>query len=789
MPPTTPLLLIVLLAAPVAGLAGAAAPDPAPVVPAHGSPAVDYVGRARCAACHAEQAKRWEGSHHDLAMQEATQASVLGDFADATFDWFGPVTRFYRKDGRFMVRTDGPDGTLQDYEVSHTFGVYPLQQYLIAFPGGRLQALDIAWDSRTKEEGGQRWLHLHPQDPVRAGDVLHWTGPNLNWNYMCADCHSTNLRKGYDAASQTYHTTWSEIDVSCEACHGPGARHVEWAEHKARGEPADAADLGLNPRLNERAGVAWSIDPTTGRASRSTPLRTDHELQVCARCHSRRSQLTDQAEAGTPLLDAFRPALLTEGLYYPDGQIRDEVYEWGSFLQSKMHAAGVTCSDCHDPHAGKPRLPGDLVCAQCHPAERYAAKTHHFHVEGGPGASCIACHMPTTNYMVVHARHDHSMRVPRPDLSIALGTPNACNRCHADQTPQWAAGQVEVWYGRPARGWQDYAPALAAAQAGLPEAAGALREVIADPERPTIARATALQALGAYPSRESFHQFQAALASADPLQRLGALAGMEGFGPRGAALAVGALWDDLRAIRIEAARQLAEVPAVQLPKTVQDQRAAGMAEYVAAQTFNAERPEAQVNLGGLYADLERPAEAEAAYREAIRLQPDFIPAYVNLAQLLSGIGREAEAETVLETGLARHASADLSHALGLSLVRQKRLDEALTRLAEAATQGPDNPRYPYVYAVALQGAGRLDEALAVLAAAIERHPGDAEALVALVTFSREAGRTEQALAYASRLQALLPGNTEVDALVRELTPVPAPGPGGVPPSGITQGQR
>jgi len=730
-----------------------------------------YVGRTQCINCHAEQHARWTGSHHDLAMQEASDATVLGDFDGAAFEWLGVASRFYRQDGRFMVRTDGPGGELHDYEIKYTFGVDPLQQYLVEFPGGRLQALDIGWDSRPRQAGGQRWLHLHPEDRVPAGDVLHWTGPNLNWNYMCADCHSTHLRKGYDPASGRYRTTWSEIDVSCEACHGPGSAHVRWAEQRARGEPTQAADLGLTVRLNERAGIAWTIDPSTDVPKRSSPRRSDAEIQVCARCHSRRSQLTDEAMAGEPLLDGFRPALLTEGLYHADGQIRDEVYEWGSFLQSKMYQAGVTCSDCHDPHGGKPRLPGDLVCAQCHPAERYAAKTHHFHAEDGNGARCTACHMPTTQYMVVHARHDHSMRVPRPDLSVALGTPNACNQCHADRTPQWAAEQVEAWYRRPARGWQRYALALAAARAGRAGAEALLGEIITDTDQPAIARATALEALGTYPNRTTLGLLQARVGTGDELQRLGALAGVEALGPSAAALAMTALWDERRAIRIQAARQLAGTPQAQLPEAVRERLSAGIAEYIAAQGFSAERPEAQVNLGGLYAELGRSAEAEAAFREALRLQPAFVPASTGLAQLLSGAGREAEADGVLRSALERNpGAAVLNHALGLSLVRQKRLDQALPRLAEAAAEEPATARYAYVYAVALQTAGRLDEALAVLARAQAIHPSDTEILAALTTFNRDAGRRGPALDYARKLQALLPDNPQVEDLIRELAP-------------------
>lgn len=728
-----------------------------------------YLGRDACAPCHAEAYARWTGSHHDLAMQAATETSVLGDFGDVAFEQFGVVSRFYRQNGQFMVRTEGPDGTLQDYPIHYTFGVFPLQQYLIAFPGGRLQALAIAWDSRPRDQGGQRWFHLHPEDPVRHDDVLHWTGPNLNWNYMCADCHSTNVRKGYDAASDSYHTTWSEIDVSCEACHGPGSRHVQWAEAKAQGQAADLPDLGLTVRLDERAGVAWSVDPQTGQARRSRPRTTTKEIEVCARCHSRRSQMTDAVVAGQPLLDGFQPALLTAGLYHPDGQIQDEVYEWGSLLQSKMYQAGVTCSDCHDPHTARLRLPGDGVCAQCHPAERYAAKGHHFHDEGSTGARCVACHMPTTNYMVVHARHDHGFRVPRPDQSLTLDTPNACNQCHRDQTAEWAAGQVRAWYGKDPVGYQRYAPALHAAWARLPGAGHQLGEIAADAGQPSIARATALQALGAYPDAAMLTQVQPALAAEDPLVRLGALAALESLGPVQRLLAVALLWDELRAVRSEAARLLAVVPADRLPEEVRARLAAGIEEYIAAQVFNAERPEAQLNLGTLYADLGRDQDAERAYRRALELQPRFIPAYLNLAQLLSGLQREQEAEGLLRRGLERDArSADLAHGLGLSLVRQGRSVEATAALARAAELAPENARYGYVYAVALQSSGRLAQALEVLEGAYQRHPRDLDILSALATFHRDQGNRQAALRYARELQSLMPSNPAAARLVQEL---------------------
>lgn len=728
-----------------------------------------YVGRAQCAPCHAEETARWTGSHHDLAMQQATESSVLGNFNDASFEQFGVTSRFYRNDGTFMVRTDGPNGQLQDYPITYTFGVFPLQQYLIAFPGGRLQALDIAWDSRPKAQGGQRWMHLHPDNPVPHDDVLHWTGPNLTWNVMCADCHSTNLRKGYAAQSDSYHTSWSEIDVSCEACHGPGSEHLRWAKASAQGEPLEMPNRGLSARLDERAGVVWSIDPVTGKAKRSKPRTTSTEIQVCARCHSRRSQMTDALMAGQPLLDGFRPALLNAGLYYPDGQIQDEVYVWGSLLQSKMNQAGITCSDCHDPHAADLKVPGDRVCTQCHPVERYASKAHHFHPEASTGASCIECHMPPTTYMVVDARHDHSFRLPRPDQSVALGTPNACNRCHSDQSAQWAAEQVETWYGAVPEGFQHFAPALHAARAALPKAARLLQQIVADTGQPAIARATALQALGRYPDAAMLALVQQGLAADDPLQRLGALEALQSLGSGQRLLAVSLLWDDLKAVRIEAARLLAPIPDEQLPQQVRTQRARGIQEYIAVQTFNAERPEAQLNLGTLYADQGRYQDAEHAYLRALKLQPRFIPASVNLAQMLSQRQREQEADGVLRRGLALQPdSADLHHALGLSLVRQKRLDESLPALSKAAELAPDNTRYGYVQAVALQSNGRIDEAIAALEKIHQRHPGDIETTSALVLYNREVGKLGAALAYARQMQRLRPNDPSVERLVREL---------------------
>src|SRR5215813_10141464 len=347
-----------------------------------------FAGSEVCASCHQTEDKLWHSSQHERAMAHATDKSVLGDFNDVSFKYFDVTSRFFRKDGNFFVETDGPDGKLASYQVKYTFGLDPLQQYLIEFPDGRLQALSIAWDSRPKDKGGQRWFHLYPTENIKHNDVLHWTKLNQNWNFMCAGCHSTGVHKNYDAATDRFATNWAEISVGCEACHGQGSRHVAWARAKQSWWPFGKTEdrtKGLPVQLDERRDVVWRIDPRTGNAARNfTPALVRREVETCGLCHARRSEFSEDWTPGRSLSDTHVVSPLRRGLYHADGQMLDEVYNYGSFKQSKMFAAGVTCSDCHEPHGAKLRAPGDGVCLQCHAADKYAAATHHHHAAVSP---------------------------------------------------------------------------------------------------------------------------------------------------------------------------------------------------------------------------------------------------------------------------------------------------------------------------------------------------------------------------------------------------------------------
>jgi predicted CXXCH cytochrome family protein len=725
-----------------------------------------FVGSQACSGCHQTEAKLWQSSQHRHAMDHATEQSVRGDFNDATFEYAGTRSRFFRNDKKFLVETDGPDGKLAAFEVKYTFGIDPLQQYLVEFPDGHIQALSIAWDTRPKEQGGQRWFHLYPDGAVTHRDALHWTRLHQNWNFMCAECHSTGVRKNYDAAADRFATTFAEISVGCEACHGAGSRHVAWARSQDK-VSGSAHELAV--KFDERLGVTWSLDGGTLKPVRSAAAAAlRKEVETCGRCHARRGQLSEDWTPGRPLSETHRVSLLDRQLFHVDGQMRDdeETYNYTPFKQSKMFARGVTCSDCHDPHSAMLKAPGDGVCAQCHTPAKYESAAHRHHADVSPPPSCASCHMPERRYMVVDRRHDHGFRIPRPDLSMQTGAPNACNDCHRDKPAAWAAQQVESWFGPDRLGYQTYARAFHAAWNEAADAQALLAVIAGTADAPGIVRASALAGLPA----PDLDLIRRGLSDPDPLMRLGALDGLEGVpADQLWTMASAQLSDPVRGVRIRAAELLASVPSARQPVADRDKFAQAAAEFVAAQRLNADRPEARTALGNFLARQAGAGEAEAEYRTALKLDPSFAPAAINLSDLYRQIGRDNDGERVLREALSRSAQdASLHHALGLTLVRQRRGEAAFDELRQAAVLDPAQARYAYVYAVALNSTGRRDDALAVLKASLQGHPNNRELLSAALNFSREKGDAVTALEYAERLARLVPNDASLADLIGEL---------------------
>jgi predicted CXXCH cytochrome family protein len=735
-----------------------------------------FVGSETCAGCHRAEAELWRGSQHKLTMDHATDKSVLGDFDDASFEYYGVRSRFFRRDGKFMVETDGPDGNLADFEIKYTFGVDPLQQYLVQFPDGRLQALPLAWDSRSKDKGGQRWFHLYPDEEIRHDDVLHWTKLNQNWNFMCAECHSTGVRKNYDAATDRFATTWAEISVGCETCHGEGSRHVLWAREKQSWWPfgkRDEPSEGLRVHFDERHDIAWPIDSRTGNATRRiAPATLRKEVETCGLCHARSGKFSEDWIPGRWLSDTHAVSPLTRSTYHAGGQIRDveEPYNYAPFKQSKMFVAGVTCSDCHEPHSAKLRAPSDGVCLQCHASDKYATVMHHHHATANPGLSCASCHMPARTYMVVDRRHDHSFRIPRPDLSVTLGTPNACNDCHIDKSSQWASATVENWFGPHRKGFQTYAAAFHAAWADQADAATLLAAIAADGNAPPIARATALTELASRVSPANIDLARAGLTDPDPMVRIGALDMLENVPAAQLwSLVSPLLSDSVRGVRIRAASLLAAVPKASQPQADRERFERAAAEFITAQRLNADRPEGRTTLGNFLVRRGLTTDAEAEYKAGLRLSPQYAPAAINLADLYRQVGRDAEGENVLRDAVsASPQDAGLHYALGLTLTRLKQSDAALEELRRATELEPDRARYAYVYAIALHSAGQSNEAISVLKDSLARHANDRDTLLALTNFNRETGDVSSALDYAERLARNSPDDPGLARLVQEL---------------------
>jgi len=654
---------------------------------------------------------------------------------------------------QYLADTDGPEGREETFDCAYTFGVRPLQQFLVPMSRGRYQCLPIAWDATL----GQ-WYHLYPDEPIPHDDVLHWTGQLQNWNYMCADCHSTNLQKNYDVKTNSYHTTWSEIDVSCEACHGPNSLHVELSD-------------------------AWSPFWDRKRRFGLPNLKSDNprvEIETCAPCHARRRVVYPGFKPGDKFLDYYVPELIDTNLYYADGQILDEDYVYGSFIQSLMYRQQVRCTDCHDPHTAKIKLQDNELCGQCHVPAKYDTPQHHHHPVDGPvgledasGTLCVECHMPETKYMVVDPRRDHSLRVPRPDLTVSLGIPNACTICHDDvakgETPQWAAEKCEEWYGPP-KGPRHFAYAITAGREGRPEGRRMLQAVAARKDTSGMVRASAISLLGRYPAERPTNAQIEGLRDEDGLVRLAAVRSFDRLPiPVLGRYLPPLLSDPLRAVRTEAARMLSVIRAAQFPA---DQREAfnhALGEYLDGQHFLGDQAAAHLNIAVIHTNQGRDREALAEYQTALRLDPNFVPARINLGMLYYSMGDHERAEKQLRKAIELNPElAEARYSLGLLLAESpERLAEAVEELGRAAELAPDNPRIRYNLGLALQHLNRHDEAEEELRAAYELTPANTDYLLALAILYAQQERWPKALAVAEELVRRQPENPQFQRMLMQ----------------------
>jgi predicted CXXCH cytochrome family protein len=728
-------------------------PDAKPAEPADASPPATPVGSAACAACHADQAAPWTGSHHQRAMAPADARGVLGAFDGQTVEESGQEATFRASDDGYEVELEG-----EVHRVAYAFGAEPLQQYLVERPDGRLQALPWAWDTRPAQAGGQRWFHLFPH--AQPGTPLHWTGHLQTANRMCVECHVTGFELGYDAQADRFATRWDELGVGCEACHGPGSRHVAWAQ-----AGAGPGDRGLTALVGRGSWARGPDEPTASWTGTSPPDPARHD--GCWTCHALRTSFDPTVSTQGPFLDRAFPRLLDGGAYHPDGQIDAEVFVYGSFTQSKMFREGVGCADCHEPHGLGLRAQGNALCAQCHDPGVFDAVTHHRHPAGSEGAQCVACHMPAKVYMGNDPRRDHRMGIPRPDLSARFGTPNACTQCHDERDDAWAAEVAAgLW---PRLGERpSFAEALVAGRAGAALGEAKLLALAADSEQPALARATALTDLPGVATPASLPGLEASVRDRDPLVRAAAARALAAFPPAIRWRVAGPLLaDPLRAVRQEAARLLA----TRQPPPSADPSAyrRALSELEASHRADASRPEGRLNLANLLLRLGRAEEAEAELRAALKLDPTSVPARLNLADVLRATGRDADGEALLrEARDLEPENGDAAHALGLYRIRRGDKAAALEELREAVGLAPERSRYAFVLALALQDQGETLEALGVLEEAHRRRPADLQVLRALAEAKDAAGDRSRAIRLAAELVKRLPGDPSARQLLDRL---------------------
>lgn len=685
-----------------------------------------FVGSTTCQSCHQQEHEQWATSHHYHAMLPATDSTVGGDFNNATFTADGVTSRFFKMDGKFYINTEGEDGQNHDYEVKYVFGYEPLQQYLVEFPGGRMQATRASWDTRKK-----KWFHQYAGQKIPAGDWLHWTGNAQNWNTMCASCHSTNLKKGYDVQSDTYQTTYNEINVSCESCHGPGSSHVAYA----------SGDDYKNGKKIEGSLIA--LYKASGQMN---------EVNTCGYCHARRADISETVPVHAEVLQDYIPALPTNDFFFADGQMNEEDYNYTSFLQSKMFHRGVQCSNCHNPHSGKLKLNGSLVCGQCHATEKYTSEAHTMHSNSLADVNCITCHMPSKVYMGNDPRHDHSFRVPRPDLSAKYGTPNTCNSCHTNKTPQWAAEKVAAHYGanRTYHFAEDLVPGSRLDEKSLVH----LRKLLADSAVPNMARAAAAYYAGRINSNDAATTLSKYLADSSALVRQAAARALLNFAPSAwMNAAMPLLQDEVKAIRIAAADLFLSIPSAQIPSNVYTAFTSAKQELERFLLFQTDFALGNQQAGDFYSRQNDQLNAERFYRRAVAKDSQLAIARVNLASTLNANRKNAEALHHLEIAARLEPNSDhIQYTLALLYAEMGRNEDALQAFKKSIAINNRNIRAQYNYGLLLQQMNQPDKAEAVYKAALNVEPTNGDVLNALCILYMQQTRPDLALPYAKTLQ-------------------------------------
>ncbi|WP_203258564.1 tetratricopeptide repeat protein [Hyunsoonleella ulvae] len=709
------------------------------IISTHLIPDEHFLGDEACASCHKAQFKDWKGSHHDKAMQVANDTTVLGNFNNTVYKSQGITSRFFKKEGGYYVNTEGRDGMYHDFKIEYTFGVEPLQQYIVKFPDGHYQCLRTAWDTEKEE-----WFDLYPDFKVVHSEWLHWSRGGLNWNNMCADCHSTNVRKNYDLENHAYNTKYALINVSCETCHGPGKTHVD-----------NVTTLGDRYKPKGDLKMTFATSPKT-------------LVDECARCHARREQYSEFYNFEGTFLDHYFPQLIANGLYHPDGQILDEVYVYGSFLQSKMYQNNVTCTNCHNPHSLELKFQGNLLCAQCHEPKTYDVPTHHFHQEGSEGAKCINCHMSGKTYMGNDYRRDHSFRIPRPDLSLKYGTPNACTQCHTDKDDEWALANYKKSHGTPKN--KHFSELLAPALTGDVHGFEKLLELSKDTIYPEIARASAVRAMPNYLDETVVENMLAFLDDDSPLVR-GAT--IDAFSDINSGDYINyflpLLRDEKRTVRVKAFLAIASLNEFQLPEAYREIYKEVKKEFETHLDVTSDFSGGRAKKALYFLKQGDVENAIKWYEKALEIDSMNNMIRTNLANLYYRNKAILKAEEAFKTIIQQEPNfAQTYYSYALLLAEQNRTDEAITQMKLAIKHMPDNVRFYYNLSLLYDKVGKLKNAEDIAVKGLKLDPNNEGLLYVMAYVFQKQGNFDKARNTASKLVELYPRNPQYRRFLQQL---------------------
>ena len=707
--------------------------------PTKAIPDKNFLGDDSCKKCHEDQFNEWKGSHHDKAMQLANRHTILAPFKGEKFTSQGVNSHFFNKGKEFYVNTEGPDGKYHDYKIVYTFGISPLQQYIVKFAKGRYQCLRTAWDTKKN-----KWFDLYPDFKVVHSEWLHWSRGGLNWNTMCSDCHSTNVRKNYAPNTNGYNTKFALINVSCEACHGPGKQHV-----------SDADRLGQD----YKASGIMQMTPNT---------KPKELVDQCARCHMRREQISELFNFEGTMLDHYFPQLITAGVYHPDGQILDEDYVYGSFVQSKMYYNGVTCTDCHNPHSLKLKFKGNTLCAQCHIPKKYDTPEHHFHTTGTEGAKCINCHMPGKFYMGNDFRRDHSFRIPRPDLSLKYDTPNACVQCHKDKDNEWAWKSFKERYGLP--DYQHFSELLAPGIRGEPNGKKSLLTLIKDTTQPEIARASAIRAFGNYIAPDDIADLLLFVNDLSPLVRASTIDLLgEIDNTDYVSYLMPLLKDKKRAVRVKAFFAISRLTEHRIPAPYKEVYEKVKKEFFTSLDVALDFSGGRAKMATYYLRKGNTEKGIENLEKALEIDNLNNLMRMNLANLYYNNGELGKAELAFRTVIEQEPEyGPTYYSLGLLLAEIGKIDYAIQQFENTITHMPLNIRAYYNLSLLYDKKSNIKKAKETILKGLQIAPENEDLLYTMTYLYSKNGEIKKAKAYALKLTKIFPQNQRYLRLLQQL---------------------